>query len=74
MKSCGITDFSLISPLTMQSFGILKITVNRICTKTKVELLYKNDMVDTYELNVGIRTVELDASDSSESGIGDFLL
>lgn len=42
--------------------------------KTQVELLYKNNTVDTYELNVGIRTAELDVSDSSERGIGDFCL
>ena len=42
--------------------------------KTQVELLYKNNTVDTYELNVGIRTAELDVSDSSERCIGDFCL
>ena len=41
--------------------------------EAEVTLLYKENIVDTYKLNVGIRTVELDISDSTgENDIGDF--
>lgn len=41
--------------------------------ETEVTLLHKENIVDTYKLNVGIRTVELDISDStSEDDIGEF--
>lgn len=41
--------------------------------ETEVELIYKNEVVDTYKLNIGIRTIELDISDSiSEEEIGQF--
>lgn len=41
--------------------------------ETEVTLLHKENIVDTYKLNVGIRTIELDISDStSEDDIGEF--
>lgn len=41
--------------------------------ETTVELYCKNELRDTYKLNIGIRTVELDISSTeSEDNIGDF--
>ncbi len=41
--------------------------------ETTVELYYKDELCDTYKLNIGIRTVELDISPTeSEDKVGDF--
>lgn len=41
--------------------------------ETVIELMYKDETVDTYRMNLGLRTVELDISDSiSENEIGEF--